>query len=137
MLLNNAGIGIKGISWEGLDNWHKIFDVNLFGYVSSFCSLCSFRLSLPLQNCKCATNFRSCQSIHNSPRYSLWRSFADLCSFIPTSVPSDQNQSMLHQENPAMVITTGSKQGITNPPYVTKPFFSPPFKGIMLTLTIE
>ena len=27
-------------------------------------------------------------------------------------------QSMIHQENPALVINTGSKQGITNPPYV-------------------
>ena len=25
---------------------------------------------------------------------------------------------MIHQENPAIVINTGSKQGITNPPYV-------------------
>jgi len=25
-------------------------------------------------------------------------------------------QSMLHQENPSVVINTGSKQGITNPP---------------------
>jgi len=65
VLLNNAGIGIKGTSWEGLDNWHKIFDVNLFGIVN-------------VQH-----------------------------TFVP---------SMLHQENPAMVITTGSKQGITNPP---------------------
>lgn len=31
--MNNAGIGIKGTSWEGIENWHKIFDVNLFGYV--------------------------------------------------------------------------------------------------------
>ncbi|PPQ92913.1 hypothetical protein CVT25_009178, partial [Psilocybe cyanescens] len=54
VLMNNAGIGPRGTSWEGIDDWHKIFDVNLFG--------------------------------------------------------------MLHQENPAMVITTGSKQGITNPP---------------------
>ena len=34
VLLNNAGIGLKGTSWDGLDNWHKIFDVNLFGCVS-------------------------------------------------------------------------------------------------------
>lgn len=27
-------------------------------------------------------------------------------------------QSMLHQENQAMIINTGSKQGITNPPCV-------------------
>ncbi|KAF8904045.1 hypothetical protein CPB84DRAFT_1814482 [Gymnopilus junonius] len=65
VLMNNAGIGPKGTSWEGLDVWHKIFDVNLFGVVN-------------VQQ-----------------------------TFVP---------SMLHQENPAMVINTGSKQGITNPP---------------------
>ena len=32
VLMNNAGIGAKGTSWEGLDNWHKIFEVNVFGY---------------------------------------------------------------------------------------------------------
>jgi len=26
---------------------------------------------------------------------------------------------MIHQENQAMIINTGSKQGITNPPYVS------------------
>ncbi len=26
--------------------------------------------------------------------------------------------SLIHQENPAMIINTGSKQGITNPPFV-------------------
>lgn len=31
--MNNAGIGLIGTSWEGLDNWKKIFDVNVFGYV--------------------------------------------------------------------------------------------------------
>jgi len=29
-------------------------------------------------------------------------------------------QVMVHQENPSMIITTGSKQGITNPPYVIR-----------------
>lgn len=29
--MNNAGIGLKGTSWEGTDNWRKVFDVNLFG----------------------------------------------------------------------------------------------------------
>ncbi|KAI0345635.1 NAD-P-binding protein [Trametopsis cervina] len=65
VLLNNAGIGLRGTSWDGLDNWHKIFDVNLFGILN-------------VQQ-----------------------------TFIP---------SMLPQENPAMIINTGSKQGITNPP---------------------
>ncbi|KAG5719240.1 hypothetical protein E4T56_gene13396 [Termitomyces sp. T112] len=65
VLMNNAGIAAKGTSWEGLDAWHKVFDVNLFGVVN-------------VQQ-----------------------------TFVP---------SMLHQENPAMIINTGSKQGITNPP---------------------
>ena len=33
MLLNNAGIGLRGTSWNGLENWKKIFDVNIYGYV--------------------------------------------------------------------------------------------------------
>ncbi|KAG6902539.1 hypothetical protein C0995_015357 [Termitomyces sp. Mi166 len=65
VLMNNAGIAAAGKSWEGLDAWHKVFDVNLFGVVN-------------VQQ-----------------------------TFVP---------SMLHQENPAMIINTGSKQGITNPP---------------------
>lgn len=65
VLMNNAGIGAKGTSWEGLDAWHKVFNVNLFGIVN-------------VQQ-----------------------------TFVPT---------MLHQENPCMIINTGSKQGITNPP---------------------
>jgi len=65
VLLNNAGVGVKGTSWEGLDNWHKIFDVNLFGVLN-------------VQQ-----------------------------TFVP---------SMIHQENPAIIVNTGSKQGITNPP---------------------
>lgn len=32
MLLNNAGVGVKGESFEGLDNWKTVMDVNLFGY---------------------------------------------------------------------------------------------------------
>jgi len=65
VLMNNDGIGAKGTSWGGLDNWHKIFEVNLFGIVN-------------VQQ-----------------------------TFVP---------SMLHQENQAVIINTGSKQGITNPP---------------------
>ena len=30
-----------------------------------------------------------------------------------------KQKSMIHQENQAMIINTGSKQGITNPPYVS------------------
>ncbi|KAI0754559.1 NAD(P)-binding protein [Daedaleopsis nitida] len=65
VLMNNAAIGIKGSSWTGLDSWHKIFDVNLFGVLN-------------VQH-----------------------------TFVP---------NMLHQENPSVIINTGSKQGITNPP---------------------
>ncbi|KIP04228.1 hypothetical protein PHLGIDRAFT_25699 [Phlebiopsis gigantea 11061_1 CR5-6] len=65
VLMNNAGIGPRGSSWDGLDNWHKVFDVNVFGVVN-------------VQQ-----------------------------AFVP---------SLLAQENPAMIINTGSKQGITNPP---------------------
>ena len=33
MLLNNAGVAVKGHSFEGLDNWNAVMNVNLFGYV--------------------------------------------------------------------------------------------------------
>ncbi|KAE9391799.1 NAD(P)-binding protein [Gymnopus androsaceus JB14] len=66
VLMNNAGIGLKGgSSWEGLNAWKTIFDVNLFGILN-------------VQQ-----------------------------TFVP---------SMIHQENQGMIINTGSKQGITNPP---------------------
>ncbi|PFH54041.1 hypothetical protein AMATHDRAFT_136617 [Amanita thiersii Skay4041] len=65
VLMNNAGVGIKGTSWTELENWHKIFDVNLFGVLN------------------------------------VQQTFAP---------------AMIHQENTAMIINTGSKQGITNPP---------------------
>lgn len=31
VLMNNAGIANKGTSWEGIDNWHQVFEVNVFG----------------------------------------------------------------------------------------------------------
>ncbi|KAI0060386.1 NAD-binding protein [Artomyces pyxidatus] len=65
VLMNNAAIGIRGTSFEGLDNWKSIMDVNLFGVLN-------------VQH-----------------------------TFVP---------SMLHQENQSVIINTGSKQGITNPP---------------------
>ncbi|KAJ3894860.1 hypothetical protein GG344DRAFT_40135 [Lentinula edodes] len=65
VLMNNAGIGLKGTSWDGINNWKTIFDVNLFGILN-------------VQQ-----------------------------TFVPF---------MLHQENQGMIINTGSKQGITNPP---------------------
>ncbi|KAJ4482517.1 hypothetical protein J3R30DRAFT_3656537 [Lentinula aciculospora] len=65
VLMNNAGIGLKGTCWDGINNWKTIFDVNLFGILN-------------VQQ-----------------------------TFVPF---------MLHQENQGMIINTGSKQGITNPP---------------------
>jgi len=63
--MNNAGIGPKGTSWGGLHNWHRVFEVNVFGIVN-------------VQQ-----------------------------TFVP---------NMVNQENPSVIINTGSKQGITNPP---------------------
>ncbi|KAK0185728.1 hypothetical protein F5146DRAFT_1071254 [Armillaria mellea] len=34
VLMNNAGIGAEGTSWDGIDNWKNVFDVNLFGIVN-------------------------------------------------------------------------------------------------------
>ncbi|KAI0049427.1 NAD-binding protein [Auriscalpium vulgare] len=65
VLLNNAAVGVKGTSFEGLENWKTIMDVNLFGILN-------------VQH-----------------------------TFVP---------SMLHQENQSVIVNTGSKQGITNPP---------------------
>lgn len=45
-----------------------------------------------------------------TPVYSS-RRFASVLNVQQTFVPS-----MIHQENPAVIINTGSKQGITNPP---------------------
>jgi len=65
ILMNNAGIALKGTSFAELDNWKRVMDVNLWGVIN------------------------------------VQHVFA---------------QVMVHQENPSMIITTGSKQGITNPP---------------------
>jgi NAD(P)-dependent dehydrogenase (short-subunit alcohol dehydrogenase family) len=35
--MNNAGIGAKGTSWDGLDNWQQVFSINVFGYVEMLC----------------------------------------------------------------------------------------------------
>jgi NAD(P)-dependent dehydrogenase (short-subunit alcohol dehydrogenase family) len=40
VLMNNAGVGNKGTSWHGIDNWRKVFDVNLFGCVLYLPNLC-------------------------------------------------------------------------------------------------
>lgn len=87
VLMNNAGIGPRGTSWEGLDNWHKVFEVNVFGYVL-------------VEACLVIRTHYFC--------------FLSVVNVQQTFVPS-----MLHQENQAVIINTGSKQGITNPPYAT------------------
>ena len=38
------------------------------------------------------------------------------CGFSVLNVQHTFVPNMLHQENPAVIINTGSKQGITNPP---------------------
>jgi NAD(P)-dependent dehydrogenase (short-subunit alcohol dehydrogenase family) len=35
VLLNNAAVAKSGDSFEGLDNWKTVMDVNLFGYVTA------------------------------------------------------------------------------------------------------
>jgi NAD(P)-dependent dehydrogenase (short-subunit alcohol dehydrogenase family) len=65
VLLNNAAVMNVGRSYEGLDKWKAVMDVNLFGVLN-------------VQH-----------------------------TFVPM---------MLHQENLSVIINTGSKQGITNPP---------------------
>ncbi|KAH9952504.1 NAD-binding protein [Russula dissimulans] len=65
VLLNNAGVGDKGNSFEGLNKWKTAIDVNLFGVLN-------------VQH-----------------------------TFVPM---------MLHQENQSVIVNTGSKQGVTNPP---------------------
>jgi NAD(P)-dependent dehydrogenase (short-subunit alcohol dehydrogenase family) len=63
--MNNAGISQKTGSWEGLEQWQHILEVNLWGVV---------------------------HGVH---------AFA---------------QAMIDQHRPALIVNTGSKQGITNPP---------------------
>ena len=40
VLLNNAGVKIQGDSFDGLNNWKTVMDVNLFGYVTALCESC-------------------------------------------------------------------------------------------------
>jgi len=65
VLLNNAAVADIGRSYDGVDKWKAVMDVNLFGVLN-------------VQH-----------------------------TFVPM---------MLHQENLSVIINTGSKQGITNPP---------------------
>ena len=64
-LMNNAGISAPTGSWENLENWHRVIEVNLFGVVNG------------------------------------------MQAFLPR---------MGEAARPAVVINTGSKQGITTPP---------------------
>ncbi|MEM7021136.1 MAG: SDR family NAD(P)-dependent oxidoreductase [Pseudomonadota bacterium] len=66
VLMNNAGIGgLPTTPWSGLDNWHRLLDVNFHGVLHG------------------------------------------LQAFVPR---------MIEANRPAVVINTGSKQGITTPP---------------------
>jgi NAD(P)-dependent dehydrogenase (short-subunit alcohol dehydrogenase family) len=65
VLMNNAGIGLRAGSWDGIDAWHKTLDVNLWGIINGVQAF---------------------------------------------------TQGMLDQHSPAVIINTGSKQGITCPP---------------------
>jgi NAD(P)-dependent dehydrogenase (short-subunit alcohol dehydrogenase family) len=104
--MNNAGIAEKGTSWRGIENWKKAFDVNLFGLVnhSLFLVPRSSRSDLPPQisilNVQQTFVPVGC---HVGLKDFPWVDFG--------------RQSMIHQENQAIIVNTGSKQGITNPPY--------------------
>lgn len=65
VLMNNAGIAARSNSWNDMEGWRGLLEVNLFGV------------------------------IHGVQAFS---------------------QAMIDQKSPAMIINTGSKQGITNPP---------------------
>lgn len=65
VLMNNAGIGLPTKSWEAMDNWRKLLEVNLFGVL---------------------------RGVH---------------AFAP---------KMIEANRPAVIVNTGSKQGITTPP---------------------
>ena len=64
-LMNNAGVGGGGGSWQGYEGWQKVLGVNLWGV------------------------------IHGLQVFT---------------------QGMIDQGTPCMIVNTGSKQGITNPP---------------------
>lgn len=65
VLMNNAGISLKTGSWDELEHWRALIDVNLWAIV---------------------------HGVH---------------AF---------TQAMIDQDTPALIVNTGSKQGITNPP---------------------
>lgn len=65
VLMNNAGVAQPTKSWDNLDNWRRMLEVNLFGVLNG------------------------------------------VQAFLPRMIEADR---------PAVVINTGSKQGITTPP---------------------
>lgn len=85
--MNNAGIGLPSSSWTKLENWKKVMDTNFWGCV------------IP------CGHFEKMNKL--------------LIGFMTNSVVNVQHvfaAAMIVQENPSIFITTGSKQGITNPP---------------------
>src|ERR1700722_8598357 len=56
--MNNAGINTVGTSWDGLENWKKVFDVNLFGFV--FTKYVCGMLYADRINCVCSCQCREC-----------------------------------------------------------------------------
>jgi NAD(P)-dependent dehydrogenase (short-subunit alcohol dehydrogenase family) len=111
VLLNNAGVIINGPSFEGLDNWKAVMDVNLFGCET--CSSSVFFLALVFVD---GWSYRSILNVQHT-FVPVWRDVSLCGSVLWTMLrrKCDQ-QMMLHQENQSVIINTGSKQGITNPP---------------------
>jgi NAD(P)-dependent dehydrogenase (short-subunit alcohol dehydrogenase family) len=65
LLMNNAGIGGGSTFFGGLDRWHRIIDVNLWGVING---VHRFMPSLIAQNTRCAIiNTGSKQGITNPP----------------------------------------------------------------------
>ena len=102
VLLNNAGIAAKGTALDGLDTWKKVIDVNLWGCVFTILPPCVF-LHLLRPHC-----------LPGPSGFDFDRT--GFCSVI--YVQQVFGPIMIHQENPSVIINTGSKRGITNPPYV-------------------
>lgn len=102
VLLNNAGTGAKGTALAGLDNWKKVIDVNLWGCVFTVLPLSFWKPNiLPTEPLASGSN-----RIGFVSAIYVQQTFGPL---------------MVLQENPSVIINTGSKQGITNPPYVMLP----------------
>ncbi len=113
--MNNAGIGNLGTSWDGIENWRKVFDVNLFGYVPVHDRSGPMHFTNLLRATCRIVNVQQTFVPVCPPAFEAFVLHSSTCPPFLTHV---RLQSMIHQENPALVINTGSKQGITNPPYV-------------------